>query len=258
METDPALSAREPPDQTAIGMRRARRGFLLAAAAGVALAGWPRRAPAGGRKLRIGIIGAGRIGGTLGELWAQAGHEVFLSSRHPKRLSELAAKIGPAARTGLPREAAAFGEVVLIAVPYGALPQIGRDYATELHGKIVLETGNPQPVRDGDMANAARAEGTGTTSARFLPGTRLVRAFSSVPHFQLRIRAQRNGERIAIPLAADDPAALAVAAQLVEDAGFEPVVVGGLARAREFDVGTAAFGRALSASELRRTLGLAR
>ena len=239
-------------------MQRARRAFLLAAAGALALAGGLRGATAAGRKWKIGIIGAGRIGGALGELWAQAGHEVFLSSRHPERLAELAASIGPAARTGLPREAAAFGEVVLIAVPYGALPQIGRDYASELHGKIVLETGNPQPVRDGDMANAARAEGTGTASARFLPGTRLVRAFSTVPHFHLKIRAQRNGERIAIPLAADDAEALAVAAQLVEDAGFEPVVVGALARAREFDIGSEVFARALTARELRQALQLDR
>jgi predicted dinucleotide-binding enzyme len=229
-----------------------RRMFLETV--GVVLAG-ARLAGAQDRRLRIGIIGAGRIGGTLGELWAKAGHEVFLSSRHPEQLRELAARIGPKARVGTPREAAAFGDVVLIAVPYGALPQVGRDYAGELRGKAVLETGNPNPGRDGDMAHAARAKGTGVASAEFLPGVRLVRAFTSVPASALRSEAHRAGERVAIPLAADDEAALKVAIQLVEDAGFEPVVVGPLARARDFDIGTAVFARALTARQLRAALG---
>ena len=238
-------------------MKRGRRAFLLAAAAGLALAPVPRAAGAERRRLKIGIIGAGRIGGTLGELWVKAGHEVLLSSRHPERLKDLAARLGTRARAGFPREAAAFGEVVLISVPYGALPQVGRDYAAELEGKVVLETGNPYPSRDGEMAHAARAKGTGVTSAEFLSGVRLVRSFNSVPHYDLRSQAHRKGERVAIPLASDDESALEIAARLVEDAGFEPVVVGGLARAREFDIGTDVYARALTARELRQGLGLA-
>lgn len=236
-----------------------RRRFLRAAAAGLTLAAASFTVRAAGsdqRGLKIGIIGAGKIGGTLGELWAKAGHDVLLSSRHPERLMELARRLGPRARAGTPREAAAFGEVVLISVPYGALPQVGRDYAAELQGKVVLDTGNPYPARDGDMANAARAKGTGVTSAEFLPGVRLVRAFNSLPHYALRSEAHRSGEPAAVPLAADDDAALKLAMRLVEDAGFEPVVVGPLSRAKEFDVGTAVYGRALTARELRRGLGL--
>jgi predicted dinucleotide-binding enzyme len=241
-------------------MKRGRRAFLLAAAAGLALAHMPRAAGAAGaerRRLKIGIIGAGRIGGTLGELWVKAGHEVLLSSRHPERLQDLAGRLGTRAWAGFPREAAAFGEVILISVPYGALPQVGRDYAAELEGKVVLETGNPYPSRDGEMAHAARVKGTGVASAEFLSGVRLVRAFNSVPHYDLRSQAHRKGELVAIPLASDDEAALEIAAHLVEDAGFEPVVVGGLARAREFDIGTAVYARALTARELRQGLGLA-
>ena len=125
------------------------------------------------------------------------------------------------------------------------------------HRKVVLETGNPYPSRDGEMAHAARARGTGVASAEFLSGVRLVRAFNTVPHYDLRDQAHRAGERVAIPLASDDETALEVAARLVEDAGFEPVVVGGLARAREFDVGAPVYARALTARELRRGLGLA-
>ncbi len=172
-------------------------------------------------------------------------------------VKELVAGLGPRARAGTPREAAAFGEVVLISVPYAALPQIGRDLAAELKGKVVLETGNPVQARDGDMAVEARAKGTGVASAEFLPGVRLVRAFNSVGYNSIRSEAHRSGERVAIPLAADDEAALKIAIRLVEDAGFEPVVVGPLARAKEFDYGTPVLGKALTARELRKVLGIA-
>ena len=208
------------------------------------------------KKLKIGVIGSGRIGGTLVELWVKAGHEVFFSSRHPEELQEFARRLGPAARAGMPRDAAAFGEVILISIPYHAVPQVGRDLRHELAGKIVLETGNPYPSRDGDMAVTARNRGTGLSSAEFLPGVRLVRAFNSVGHMSLRSEAHRAGERVGIPLASDDRQALAVASRLVKDAGFEPVVVGALTRAREFDVGTAVYGQAFTARELRRYLGI--
>jgi len=156
-----------------------------------------------------------------------------------------------------PREAALFGEVILISVPYGALPQIGQDLAADLKGKVVLDTRNPIPGRDGDMALAARAKGTGVASAELLPGVRLLRAFNSGGFTALRSEAHRTGEKIAIPLAGDDAAALAVASRLVEDAGFEPLVVGPLADAKKFDAGTPVFGRAFTARDLRRILGLA-
>jgi 8-hydroxy-5-deazaflavin:NADPH oxidoreductase len=242
-----------------------QRPLARAAAAALAFAVWlalgslaqaapPGRAP--GAPLRIGIIGAGHIGGTLAALWVQAGHEVLISSRHPQQLEALAHSLGPKARAGTPREAAQFGDVVLVSVPYGALPQIGRDLRAELAGKIVLDTGNPYPERDGPMALEARRLGTGVASAQFLPGVRLVRAFNAINSGDLRSEAHRSGEPIAIPLAGDDSAALAVAERLVRDAGFAPVVVGPLSRAREFDVGSAVYTRLLTAPQLRQALGL--
>src|SRR3954464_10120665 len=116
-----------------------RRTFLLTAIASIAIAGLPFNArTAQNKSLKIGIIGAGKIGGTLAELWAKAGHEVFLSSRHPTELAPLAKSLGAKVRVGTPKEAAAFGEVILISVPYGALPQVGRELAPELTGKVVL------------------------------------------------------------------------------------------------------------------------
>ena len=213
---------------------------------------------AGQARLKIGIIGAGQIGGTLGEHWVKAGHEVLLSSRHPDNLKPLADRLGPLARVGTPREAAAFGDIILVSVPYGAFPQVGRDHAAALRGKIVLDPGNPFPGRDGTMAEEARRKGTAMASLDYLGSVRLVRAFNTVPASILKSEAHRAGERIAVPLAADDQKALEVAARLVRDAGFEPVVVGSLARSKDFDVGTAVFGRGLTARELRRGLGLER
>jgi 8-hydroxy-5-deazaflavin:NADPH oxidoreductase len=228
--------------------------IVLAVAAALVAPGNARAGEA--RPLKIGIIGAGRIGGTLASLWAKAGHEVLVSSRHPEQLGDLVRSVGPKARAGTPREAAVFGDVVLVSVPYGALPQVGRDLSNELAGKIVLDTGNPYPERDGEMALEARRKGTGIASAEFLPGVRLVRAFNAIDFRSLKSEAHRAGKRVAIPIAADDQEALRVAARLVTDAGFEPVVVGSLARARLFDVGTSVYTQLLTADELKARLGL--
>jgi 8-hydroxy-5-deazaflavin:NADPH oxidoreductase len=240
--------------------RTGRRRFLNVATIAVAsLASMPlmqRTIASDLSPINIGIIGTGRIGGTLAELWVKAGHAVLLSSRHPERLEELAARLGPLANTGYPQAAARFGEVVLIAVPYHATPQVGRDYAAELRGKVVLDAGNPQPHRDGDMAHAARAKGAGLASAEFLPDVRLVRAFNTLPWTILRDEAHRAGEPVAIPLACDDAQALEIASRLVREAGFEPVVVGPLERAREFDVGARGYGGPYTARQLRAALGL--
>lgn len=238
---------------------RGRLGAVIAAIAAIALAalGPPSRAaPLAVPPLKIGIIGTGHIGGTLATLWAKAGYEITISSRHPEQLEGLARSLGPKVRVGTPREAAAFGNVVLISVPYAALPGIGRELAPQLKGKIVIDTGNPYPARDGPMAVAARREGTGVASAKYLPGVRLVRAFNAITWISLARQATVHGERAAIPIAGDDPRALEVVERLVRAAGFEPVVVGGLARAREFDVGTPVYVKLLTASELRTALGL--
>jgi predicted dinucleotide-binding enzyme len=211
---------------------------------------------ADGAPLKIGIIGSGRIGGTLGELWAKAGHEVMFSSLDLEHDKELAKTVGAKAQAGTPAQAAAWGDVLLISVPYTALPQIGKDYASSITGKVVLDTSNPIESRDGTMAVSAREKGTGIASAEFLPGARLVRAFNEVGFRALKSESNRAGDKVAIPLAADDKKALEVAIRLVKDAGFEPVVVGGLDTAKKFDVGTPVFGKTLTASELRKGMGI--
>lgn len=207
-------------------------------------------------KPKIGIIGAGHIGGTLGRLWTQAGYKVMLSARNLGPVRQLAAQLGPNASVGTPAQAAAWGDVVVVSVPYGALPQVGRDYAAQLKGKVVLDTCNPNSARDGDMTKDALEKGTGVMDPVYLPGTRLVRAFNSITYRALGSEAHRPGEPIGIELASDDPEALAVARRLVTDAGFEPVVVGGLATAKSFDTGTVVYPKALTAREIRAALHL--
>jgi predicted dinucleotide-binding enzyme len=206
--------------------------------------------------LKIGIIGTGDIGGALARHWARAGHALLISSRHPEQLEALAKELGANVKVGTPREAAAFGEVVLVSVPYHATAQVGRDFASELKGKVVLDTGNPYPSRDGEMAVRDRKRGTGVASKEYLPGTKLVRAFNAINAGPLANEAFKKPERIGIPLASDHPDALKVAGQLVSDAGFDPVVVGDLSRAREFDFGTAVYVRSYSAARIREVLGL--
>jgi predicted dinucleotide-binding enzyme len=206
--------------------------------------------------MKIGIVGTGEIGSALARHWGAAGHQLLISSRHPEELWALAREIGPNVKVGTPREAAAFGEVVMLAVPYGATPQVGRDLAAELKGKIVLDAGNPYPSRDGDMAVRDRKRGTGVASAEYLPGTRLVRAFNAINSGPLGRDAFHKPERLGIPLAGNDPEAMKVAAQLVSDAGFDPVPVGDLSRAREFDYGTPVYVRGMTAAELKKALGI--
>jgi predicted dinucleotide-binding enzyme len=206
--------------------------------------------------MRIGIIGSGNIGGTIGELWARAGHQVFFSSRHPENLKALVEKAGPRARAGTVAEAIAFGDVILLAVPYAAMPQISRDHAKALAGKPVLDAGNPIPRRDGDMAGPALEKSAGVATAEYLPGARIVRAFNCTSWRAFASEAHRDGEKLGVPLAGDDDDALELAARLVTDVGFDPVIAGPLERGRAFDFGSPLFGTAMTARELRAALGL--
>jgi hypothetical protein len=219
--------------------------FLLAASIG------GQAVHAQAEPLRIGIIGTGRIGGALARHWVDAGHEVLMSSRHPEELEPLAAELGPRARTGTPAEAAEFGQVVLVSVPYSAMPQIGAENGPALAGKIVLDTSNPVARRDGAIVGPALEKGSGLATAEFLPGARIVRAFNCIPAEALATEANRQPARIAIPLAGDDAEALEVAQRLVDDAGFDPVVVGPLEVARHFDLGQPLARGNLSAAEYR-------
>jgi predicted dinucleotide-binding enzyme len=206
--------------------------------------------------MRIGIIGAGWLGGTVGRVWVKAGHEVMFSSRHPETFAALAQELGPRACAGTSAAAAAFGEIVLIAVPYNALPGLGRDHHDALAGKIVLDACNSYAPDPAAFRREIETAGVGESSAKYLPDTRLVRAFSAVDATAVEASAAGQGARLGVPLASDDGEAMQTAAQLVRDAGCEPVVVGDLAAARKFQRGGPGFRANTSAAQLRRKMGL--
>jgi len=232
-----------------------RRSLLRAGAlAGLALAtsAASRRALADTTPVKIGVIGAGHIGSTVGSLWVKSGHPVMFSSRHPDELVPMVRGLGGLAKSGTVGEAIDFGDVVFIAVPYVAYPQIGQDYGKKLSGKVVLDAGNAVARRDGpELAAEAKEQGIGATSAKYLPGARIVRAFNTMSCKYFASEANRPGDRMAIPIAGDDEDALTVASTLVHDAGFDPVVIGSLARAKDFQQGAPLYGLQLTATQMR-------
>jgi 8-hydroxy-5-deazaflavin:NADPH oxidoreductase len=237
-------------------VNRDRRALIGAAATfmlGAAL--WPLRARAQ-NKLRIGVIGSGNIGGTIGGLWVKAGHPVLFSSRHPDELKDMVASLGALAQAGTVEQAIALGDVVFIAVPYKAVPDVGRDYGAALKGKIVIDACNATLARDGDITAEVNRDGIGVTSQKYLPGARLVRAFNSMNYLVFAKEANRPDPKLAIPIAGDDAEAMRVATGLVRDAGFDPVVVGKLADASLFQMGGPGFGQQVTAAELKRKLSL--
>jgi predicted dinucleotide-binding enzyme len=206
--------------------------------------------------MRIGIIGAGRIGGAVGLEWAEAGHEVFFSSRNPDELAPLVQQGGAHVRAGLPAEAAAFGTVLAIGTPYDALADVGRDYAAELRGKVVIVFSNQARQNGGAPSQDAMARGWGAATAALLPGARITRAFNAINFRSVTSEAHRMGEKVGIPIAGDDADAVRVTSDLVVDAGFDPVVVGGLSTASTFDPGTPVFVTNMTAARIRQALGM--
>jgi len=240
-----------------------RRDFLRGAgtaAAGLAAAASLRPEALGAAwlrgSMRIGIIGAGRIGGAVGLEWAEAGHEIFFSSRNPGELAPLVEQGGSRTRAGTPAEAADFGTVVLVATPYDALPQVGRDYAAQMRGKVVICCSNPSPRNGGPPSVDALARGWGVVTPELLPGVRLTRAFNAINYRAVESEAHRAGEKVGIPVVGDDAEAVRVTTELVVDAGFDPVLVGGLDRASAFEIGSPVFVTNMTAAELREALGL--
>ena len=169
--------------------------------------------------MKIGVIGAGRIGGGIARRLAAAGHEVLVAGREPERLAPLAEEIG--ARAGTPAEAAAFGEVVVLSVPSGAFDDALAD-AGPLDGKIVIDTTNSF---GGDVAGTQASR-----NAAKLQGARYTKSFNTLT---AAFQAETAGRvpRVVQWLCGDDAGAKRVVAGLIEDAGFVPVDVGGTADA---------------------------
>nr|WP_268240575.1 NAD(P)-binding domain-containing protein [Streptomyces camponoticapitis] len=208
--------------------------------------------PAGRRgTMRIGIIGAGRIGSTLARHFAGIGHEVALAnSRGPETLAELVASIDGPVRAVTAAEAARFGQVVVVAIPYG---HIGDLPLAELRDKVVIDTGNYSPGRDEHEPDLDDDSTTSSEKLRNATDSNLVKAFNSIFWEVLRDRGRPKGdpERLAIPISGDDEEAVAVVAGLIRDIGFDPVNAGHLGGGgRKHQPGTDVYAAKLSATEL--------
>ena len=192
---------------------------------------------AASEKTNIGMVGSGDVGSELGRVWAKAGHEVMFSSRHIDHDKALAAEVGSNARAGTPREAASFGEVVVLSVPYRAVPELGKSLADVIAGKVLIDTCNPFPGRDGDIANWAREKEPASRPRNCSKA--LASCGPSMRSVPSRMgEAHETPGRIGMPIAGDDARAIEVASRLIRDIGYEPVLIGGLAMGKYLMPGT--------------------
>jgi hypothetical protein len=199
--------------------------------------------------VHLGIIGAGAVGSALAAHWARAGHELVLASRHPERLGRLAARLGPAVRTGTPADAVRASEVVLLAVPFWEV-DAALALAGPLPGRVVVDATNPfepgwdlAPTRHGSAAADLQAK---------VPEATVVKAFNALDAGQLSLG---GAGRVGVLCFADDLGAYERVATLVRDATFHPVLGGGLVRAALGEAGGVLHGEQATAEALQARLG---
>jgi hypothetical protein len=180
--------------------------------------------------VRIGIIGAGHIGGTLARHFVRAGHEVAVSnSRGPDTLEHVVAELGDRARAMTARDAARFGEVVVVSVPFGRYRELPTD---GVDGKVVIDTNNYFPGRDGRFEELDTDR---TTSSELLQAhmssARVVKAFNAINWSSLGDQGRPSGDprRIGIPISGDDQEAKRIVGELIDQIGFDGVDAGSLA-----------------------------
>ena len=205
--------------------------------------------------MRIGIIGGGAIGSTLAQLWTTAGHEIAVAnSRGPDSLAELVGSLGPLAHAMSVDEAARFGEVVVLAVPFRRPEALPRPDL--VMGKVVVDAMNPY-AEDGGLLDLAGKTSSAVTAER-LPGARVVKAFNTMHPDTLasggRLHVPED-QRLVIFLAGDDSRAKERVSTLIREAGFAPVDTGPLAiGGRLQQPGSKIYNRPMLPAEARRTL----
>jgi 8-hydroxy-5-deazaflavin:NADPH oxidoreductase len=203
--------------------------------------------------MRIGIIGAGHIGGTLAKRFADAGHEVAVSnSRGPETLDGLVAQIGGSAQAMTAADAAQFGDLVVVSIPFGRYREVPTDGVA---GKVVVDTNNYYPQRDGHFDEL---DDDRTTSSEILqdhlPDAHVVKAFNAIGWTRLRDEGRPAGDadRIGIPISGDDEQAKRTVADLIDEIGFDAVDAGTLAEGgRKHQAGAPAYTGGVRTAELR-------
>lgn len=206
--------------------------------------------------MNIGIIGSGNIGGNLGLLLAKAGHSILFSSRHPEQLEELVEEAGNNASVGTVTEAADFGEVVVLSVPFRAVEEVAAKVGA-LPGKILIETTNPYPERDGEMARRLRDSDRAASefAADQFPEAHVIKAFNTIYYKHLKEHAFRPEEELRVlPYAGDHKPSLDAVKQLIDVIGFVGLYVGPLSGSHPMDVGRALFNKDLTMAEAKSLL----
>ncbi len=216
-------------------------------------------APSGAPRSTIGFIGSGNIGSQLARLAVERGYQVIMSnSRGPETLQDLVADLGDGARAGTAEDAATQGDVVVVTIP---LKDIGAVPVQPLAGKLVIDTCNYYPERDGHIAELDD-ESTTTSELvqRHLPGSSVVKVFNNIHFAQLTTDGTPAGtpDRRALPIAGDDSDAKQAVTELLDEFGFDTVDAGPLTEGWRFQRDTAAYGPQLSADAMREALGQAR
>ncbi|MFI7605087.1 NADPH-dependent F420 reductase [Micromonospora sp. NPDC049366] len=191
----------------------------------------------------VGFIGSGHIGGTVARLAVAAGYDVVLSnSRGPETLQDLVTELGPRARAATPQEAAGAGDLVVVSVPLKAY----RDVPVEpLAGKVVLDTNNYYPQRDGAITELDSGETTSSELLqRHLSAARVVKVFNNInfAHLATLPRTTGDPERTALPIAGDDPDARAAVTEFLDRIGYDAVDAGRLAEGWRYQPDTPAYG----------------
>ena len=200
--------------------------------------------------MRIGIIGSGSIGSTVARLFSAAGHDIAIgNSRGPDSLGDLVDEIGPRVTAATVEEAAGFGEVVLVAIPFGAYETLPSEALTN---KVVVDATNYYAGRDGPIyfGDLASSE----LIARSLPGARVVKAFNTMNASALATEGNTSllqGERLALFVAGDDEEAKADVSRLIQEAGFAPVDTGSLAESRRQEPGSRVYNERLTTDQAR-------
>jgi 8-hydroxy-5-deazaflavin:NADPH oxidoreductase len=197
--------------------------------------------------MRVGIIGAGKIGRAVAIRLIDGDHTVTISnSRGPESLAELEQELGQAASAATVEDAARDGEVVVVATPLAAVESLP---AQALAGKIVVDANNYYPERDGQIAELDDGLGSSEWFARHVPGARVVKAFNTMWSENLIHQAVPHGaeERVALPVASDDEEAKSVVSGLIDDMGFDPVDGGTLRDGRRQQPGTPVYNVLLDA-----------
>jgi predicted dinucleotide-binding enzyme len=203
--------------------------------------------------MKIGIIGAGMIGATLARLFAESGHEVAISnSRGPETLTGLVEEIGHGLQAKTVEKTAAFGDVVVEAIPYGHYKELP---AILLGEKILISASNYFPNRDGaiDLRGHAQSE----LIAQHLPLTKVVKAFNTIWYQHLATQGDPSlplGQRRVIFLAGDDPEAKLLVSGLIEEIGFGPLDTGSLAHSKIQEPGSPIYNVDMTLDEARAML----